>query len=167
MIRLFVLPCCLGVILEIPLLPVMGGSDVTLRCRTRDGSIDIAYFFRNRVRIGSGPKGEFTISKVKQSDDGIYFCSTDLSGHSSQSWLTVRGQGAKFTSCFLLCLKQTLQHWLNSSLYWKSFYLLSQIFLQQIVLLLLLLTTLHSLLILTFPPLLLHPLLSPLSSSLL
>ncbi|XP_018559752.1 uncharacterized protein LOC108902376 [Lates calcarifer] len=78
------------VILEIPLLPVMGGSDVTLRCRTRDGSIDIAYFFRNRVRIGSGPKGEFTISKVKQSDDGVYFCSTDLSGHSSQSRLIVR-----------------------------------------------------------------------------
>ncbi|XP_022621205.1 uncharacterized protein LOC111236669 [Seriola dumerili] len=78
------------VILEIPLRPVQTGSDITLRCRARDGSVGKAYFFMNGVKRGSGHKGEFTISKVKQTDDGFYSCSTDLSGSSSQSRLTVR-----------------------------------------------------------------------------
>ncbi|XP_039996733.1 low affinity immunoglobulin gamma Fc region receptor II-b-like isoform X2 [Xiphias gladius] len=79
-----------GVILEIPPAPVVTGSDVTLLCRTGAASMGTAYFSKNGVYIGSGSKGEFTISKVQRSDDGFYSCATDLTGSSSRSRLIVR-----------------------------------------------------------------------------
>ncbi|XP_071403178.1 high affinity immunoglobulin gamma Fc receptor I-like [Centroberyx affinis] len=78
------------VILEIPALPVMEGSDVTLRCRTKPSSSFPASFFRNNTFIGSGSEGEFTISNVQQSDEGSYRCYLDLVGDSPDSWLSVR-----------------------------------------------------------------------------
>ncbi|XP_050924728.1 Fc receptor-like A [Lates calcarifer] len=78
------------VILEIPALPVMTGSDVTLRCRDKAHVRFKAFFFRDGVLLGSGPDGELTLSKVQQSHEGLYWCSTDLHGSSPQSRLRVR-----------------------------------------------------------------------------
>ncbi|XP_071370774.1 neural cell adhesion molecule 2-like, partial [Centroberyx affinis] len=78
------------VILEIPALPVMEGSDVTLRCRTKPSSSFPASFFRNNTFIGSGSEGEFTIRNVQQSHEGSYRCYLDLVGDSPASWLSVR-----------------------------------------------------------------------------
>uniref|UniRef100_A0A8P4GIY0 Ig-like domain-containing protein n=2 Tax=Dicentrarchus labrax TaxID=13489 RepID=A0A8P4GIY0_DICLA len=86
-----------GVILELPALPVMTGSDVTLRCRTRGVSTFEAFFFKNGVHIGSGPEGQFTISKVQQSDEGLYWCFIERTVESSRSWLRVRGPPALTT----------------------------------------------------------------------
>ncbi|XP_026225246.1 low affinity immunoglobulin gamma Fc region receptor II-b-like [Anabas testudineus] len=75
-------------ILEIPALPVVTGSDVTLRCRNRNDETVAAYFFINRILSGSG--SEFILSRVQPSDEGLYSCSTDTLGESPQSWLRVR-----------------------------------------------------------------------------
>ncbi|XP_026225252.1 low affinity immunoglobulin gamma Fc region receptor II-like [Anabas testudineus] len=75
-------------ILEIPALPVLTGSDVTLRCRNRNDETVAAYFFINRILSGSG--SEFILSRVQPSDEGLYSCSTDTLGESPQSWLRVR-----------------------------------------------------------------------------
>lgn len=89
-------------ILEIPPAPVVTGSDVTLLCRTGAASMGTAYFSKNGVYIGSGSKGEFTISKVQRSDDGFYSCATDLTGSSSRSRLIVRGQETHIRFLFIL-----------------------------------------------------------------
>ncbi|XP_033182576.1 uncharacterized protein LOC113166623 [Anabas testudineus] len=78
-------------ILEIPALPVAAGSDVTLRCKNKDGSTRAAYFFRNNKVSGDKVKvQEFILSRVQPSDEGLYSCSTDASEPSPQSWLRVR-----------------------------------------------------------------------------
>ena len=85
--------CCSGgpLILEIPALPVRTGSDVTLRCRRRNGGAVAAYFFFNGSSVQDEPK-ELLLSKVQQSGEGLYRCSTDEFGSSPQSLLRVRGQ---------------------------------------------------------------------------
>ncbi|XP_062294362.1 contactin-5-like [Scomber scombrus] len=65
--------------LDIPAIPVLTGSDVTLRCRTRDGSTHRAfYLLKNGEPFRSDSKGEFIISNVQQSDEGFYSCSDGL-----------------------------------------------------------------------------------------
>ncbi|XP_026016813.1 uncharacterized protein LOC113017932 [Astatotilapia calliptera] len=78
------------VILEIPALPVRTGSDVTLRCKNKiDGQVTAYFYFNGRP---VGPKSEHIITiKVQQSDEGLYWCSTDEFGSSPQSFLRVRG----------------------------------------------------------------------------
>ncbi|XP_028986279.2 uncharacterized protein LOC114843652, partial [Betta splendens] len=78
-------------ILEIPAHPVTAGSDVTLRCRNKDGSLRAAYFLKNNAATGDGLKvQELSIRAVQRSDEGLYSCSTDVSEPSPQSWLRVR-----------------------------------------------------------------------------
>ncbi|XP_038588795.1 roundabout homolog 1-like [Micropterus salmoides] len=79
-------------IMEIPALPVIAGSDVTLRCRSRNGSTIPVNFFkygRHSTPIGAAPEGEFTIRNVQQSDEGFYWCSTGQT-ESPSSKLNVR-----------------------------------------------------------------------------
>uniref|UniRef100_A0AAX7UYK6 Ig-like domain-containing protein n=1 Tax=Astatotilapia calliptera TaxID=8154 RepID=A0AAX7UYK6_ASTCA len=77
------------VILEIPALPVRTGSDVTLRCKKKIGGTAAAYFYFNGRPVG--PKSEKNITiNVQQSDEGLYWCSTDEFGSSPQSFLRVR-----------------------------------------------------------------------------
>ncbi|XP_045904312.1 uncharacterized protein LOC123970346 [Micropterus dolomieu] len=79
-------------IMEIPALPVMAGSDVTLRCRSRNGSTIPVNFFkfgRHSTPIGAAPEGEFPIRNVQQSDEGFYWCSTGQT-ESPSSRLNVR-----------------------------------------------------------------------------
>ncbi|XP_067435951.1 leukocyte immunoglobulin-like receptor subfamily B member 5 isoform X2 [Thunnus thynnus] len=77
-------------ILEVPALPVLTGSDVTLRCRSRDGSIPPANLFKNGEHSRAERTGEFNISNVQQSDEGFYSCSVDLTGESPRSRLRVK-----------------------------------------------------------------------------
>ncbi|XP_067379643.1 uncharacterized protein [Channa argus] len=71
--------------------PVLTGSDVTLYCEKKTkGDAVKAYFYFNETKLGSEPKIMFTISKVQQSDEGLYSCSTDVHGQSPQSRLRVR-----------------------------------------------------------------------------
>ncbi|CAI5657458.1 unnamed protein product [Oreochromis niloticus] len=79
-----------GVILEIPALPVMTGSDVTLYCTPKEGERRKSYFIRDNVPLGSGPEGKWILSKVQRSDEGLYSCSTDIHPPSPQSRLRVR-----------------------------------------------------------------------------
>ncbi|XP_038550527.1 uncharacterized protein LOC119884121 [Micropterus salmoides] len=65
------------VILEIPALPVVAGSDVTLRCRNKDQVALEAFFIRDGSKLGSGPEGQFTIRNISQSDEGLYWCYFD------------------------------------------------------------------------------------------
>lgn len=103
-------------IMEIPALPVMAGSDVTLRCRNRYGSTIPVNFFkfgRHSAPIRAAPEGEFTISNVQQSDEGFYWCSTGQT-ESPSSRLNVRGQDTHIyflfpnkvesTECSHLCM---------------------------------------------------------------
>ncbi|XP_030579219.1 uncharacterized protein LOC115775836 [Archocentrus centrarchus] len=78
------------VILEIPALPVRTGNDVTLRCRERSGDTAAAFFFFNGRPVGSVLTAEHVIRQATQSDEGLYWCATDISGPSPQSFLRVR-----------------------------------------------------------------------------
>ncbi|CAK6984546.1 hemicentin-2-like, partial [Scomber scombrus] len=78
------------IILEIPALPVLTGSDVTLRCRTRDGSTPAFNVLKNGEAVTGSSKGELIISNVQQSDEGFYSCSDGLI-ESPRSRLRVKG----------------------------------------------------------------------------
>ncbi|XP_042370613.1 CXADR-like membrane protein, partial [Plectropomus leopardus] len=78
-----------SVILELPKLPVIRGSDVTLQCKSSDGSKPTMFFFRNGSFIGHRSTGEFTIGDVQQTDEGLYHCSAGLFSLSEKTWLRV------------------------------------------------------------------------------
>ncbi|KAF3698414.1 hypothetical protein EXN66_Car014095 [Channa argus] len=78
------------VILEIPALPVIIGSDVTLRCKKKDNNRFRAVFFKNGVNIGTGSEGELPLISVQQSDEGVYHCYIDEDKPTPQSRLRVR-----------------------------------------------------------------------------
>ncbi|XP_039464888.1 low affinity immunoglobulin gamma Fc region receptor II-like [Oreochromis aureus] len=78
------------VILEIPALPVRTGSDVTLRCKKKTGGTTAAYFYFSGRPVRPKTEKSITIN-VQQSDEGLYWCSTDEFGSSPQSFLRVRG----------------------------------------------------------------------------
>ncbi|XP_045916733.1 advanced glycosylation end product-specific receptor-like [Micropterus dolomieu] len=77
--------------LEIPALPVVAGSDVTLRCRSKDQVAPEAFFIRDGSKLGSGPEGQFTIRNVQPSDEGLYWCYFDQTEESPRRRLSVRG----------------------------------------------------------------------------
>ncbi|XP_038566003.1 Fc receptor-like A isoform X3 [Micropterus salmoides] len=85
------------VILEISALPVVAGNDVTLRCRSKDQVALEAFFFRDGSKLGSGPKGQFTIRNFQQSDEGLYWCYFDQTAESPRIWLSVRDDDAQVT----------------------------------------------------------------------
>ncbi|XP_047460713.1 Fc receptor-like protein 1 isoform X1 [Mugil cephalus] len=79
-----------SVILESPALPVMGGEDLTLSCRTRKFSSNIqADFYKDGVRMWRSSTGNLIIRNVSMSDQGFYKCNISGVGESPQSWLTV------------------------------------------------------------------------------
>lgn len=108
-----------GVILEIPALPVIKGSNLTLRCRLNSGDTVAAYFFYSGRRLGPRSK-EHTIFNVQQSNEGFYWCATDLSGSSAHSYLRVKGQNTDIICChhkldpfcvFLMSLTSMERRW--------------------------------------------------------
>ncbi|XP_022625505.1 low affinity immunoglobulin gamma Fc region receptor II-like [Seriola dumerili] len=79
-----------SVILESPVLPVVEGESVTLRCRTKKTSCaHIADFFQDDILIGTGSFGEMTIHSVSKSNEGLYRCSITQLGESPESRLAV------------------------------------------------------------------------------
>ncbi|KAM4611650.1 low affinity immunoglobulin gamma Fc region receptor III-A-like [Polymixia lowei] len=79
-----------AVILESPVLPVMEGDDVTLRCRTKTPSNLTADFYKDGSLIGTESTGEMIIHSVSRSDEGLYKCNRRDLGESPESWLAVR-----------------------------------------------------------------------------
>ncbi|XP_051799907.1 low affinity immunoglobulin gamma Fc region receptor II-like [Acanthochromis polyacanthus] len=81
-----------SVILESPVLPVMEGDALTLRCLTKKTSSDVAAgFYKDGLHIGSSSTGEMILHSVSGSDEGLYKCHISGIGESPQSWLAVRG----------------------------------------------------------------------------
>ncbi|XP_076581681.1 Fc receptor-like protein 4 [Chaetodon auriga] len=79
------------VILESPVLPVMEGDVVTLRCRNKTSdSILIVDFYKDGRLIRSSSTGWMIIPIVSRSDEGLYKCRISDGGESAQSLLTVR-----------------------------------------------------------------------------
>ncbi|XP_037614924.1 low affinity immunoglobulin gamma Fc region receptor II-like isoform X2 [Sebastes umbrosus] len=79
------------VILQSPVLPVMEGDDVTLRCRTKTSSSLSADFYKDGALIRTEPAGHMTLHHVSRSDEGLYKCLIS-SDESPPSWLTVTGK---------------------------------------------------------------------------
>ncbi|XP_029932743.1 Fc receptor-like protein 5 [Myripristis murdjan] len=80
-----------SVVLESPVLPVMEGSDVTLRCKAKTTPSNLtADFYKDGFLFGNGSTGEMTIHSVSKSDEGFYKCSISDSEESPESWLAVR-----------------------------------------------------------------------------
>ncbi|XP_042257718.1 low affinity immunoglobulin gamma Fc region receptor II-a-like isoform X3 [Thunnus maccoyii] len=87
-----------SVILESPVLPVMEGDDVTLRCRNKTNSTNLrADFYKDGVLMKSTAAAEMTINSVSMSDEGLYKCTSDV-GTSPESWLAVRAKSVSVTS---------------------------------------------------------------------
>ncbi|XP_059211184.1 leukocyte immunoglobulin-like receptor subfamily B member 5 [Centropristis striata] len=77
------------VILQSPVLPVMEGHDVTLRCKTKTSSNLPAGFYKDGSFIRTEPEGHMTIHHVSRSDEGLYKCHISSVGESEPSWVTV------------------------------------------------------------------------------
>ncbi|CAJ1048249.1 Fc receptor-like protein 5 [Xyrichtys novacula] len=79
------------VILEIPVLPVMEGDNVTLTCRNKLLSSNFtSQFFKDGLLMDSSSTGTMTIHGVSRLDEGLYKCSISEAGESPESWLKVR-----------------------------------------------------------------------------
>ncbi|XP_049923430.1 Fc receptor-like protein 5 isoform X4 [Epinephelus moara] len=77
------------VILQSPVLPVMEGDDVTLRCRTNKSSSLPAVFKKDNSSIHDGPHGHMTIYHFNESHEGAYSCKIG-SDESPHSWLLMK-----------------------------------------------------------------------------
>ncbi|XP_051282816.1 low affinity immunoglobulin gamma Fc region receptor II-like [Dicentrarchus labrax] len=95
-----------SVILESPVLPVMEGDDVTLRCTNRTPSAsNLTDFYKDGFLIRSSSTGNMTIHNASQSDEGVYKCNISGVGQSPDSWLIVRAgrhDGAPSTFTYIL-----------------------------------------------------------------
>ncbi|KAM9335176.1 low affinity immunoglobulin gamma Fc region receptor III-B-like [Symphorus nematophorus] len=79
-----------SVVLESPVLPVMEGDAVSLRCREKQMSSNhTAEFFKDGFLMESSSTGNMTIDSVSTSHEGSYKCRISGS-ESAESWLTVR-----------------------------------------------------------------------------
>ncbi len=91
-------------ILESPVLPVMEGDAVTLRCRNKTSSADLqAVFYKDDLFIGSSSTGNMTIQFVYKSHEGLYKCNISGAGESQGSWLAVRGETKTCFTIKALC----------------------------------------------------------------
>ncbi|XP_043999183.1 Fc receptor-like B [Gambusia affinis] len=79
------------VILHSPVLPVMEGDDVTLRCRAMyKFNSHPAAFFKDGVFIGNASSGHMTLLQVSSYDEGLYHCSISGYGESPSSRISVK-----------------------------------------------------------------------------
>ncbi|KAM4609719.1 uncharacterized protein ACJ7VT_013071 [Polymixia lowei] len=78
------------VMLDSPVLPVMEGGVVTLRCRTNKTPSSLpADFYKDGSLISTQSTREMTIPAVSKSDEGLYKCKISGLGESPHSWLAV------------------------------------------------------------------------------
>uniref|UniRef100_A0A3Q3ISV1 Ig-like domain-containing protein n=1 Tax=Monopterus albus TaxID=43700 RepID=A0A3Q3ISV1_MONAL len=88
-----------AVILQSPVLPVMEGHDVTVRCEARSPPSSLpAAFYKDGSLIGAEPTGHMTIRRVSKADEGLYTCNISGHGASPPSWLSVTGQEVTLVS---------------------------------------------------------------------
>ncbi|XP_041821521.1 low affinity immunoglobulin gamma Fc region receptor II-a-like isoform X2 [Chelmon rostratus] len=81
-----------SVILQSPVLPVMEGDNVTLRCQTRTRPSNLtAAFYKDGSHVRTEPTGHMTIQHASRSDEGLYMCHISGHGESPPSWITVTG----------------------------------------------------------------------------
>ncbi|XP_067380659.1 high affinity immunoglobulin epsilon receptor subunit alpha-like [Channa argus] len=78
-----------AVILQSPVLPVMEGHDVSLRCAMKNSSKLPADFYKDGSLIRTEPTGHMTIHHVTKSDEGLYKCHISSHGESPPSWIYV------------------------------------------------------------------------------
>ncbi|XP_042371221.1 low affinity immunoglobulin gamma Fc region receptor II-like, partial [Plectropomus leopardus] len=80
------------VILESPVVPVMEGESVTLRCSTQSNSSNLraSIFRRNGSLVGAAITGQMIIPAASRSDEGLYMCTIPEVGALAKSWLAVR-----------------------------------------------------------------------------
>ncbi|GAA6236286.1 high affinity immunoglobulin gamma Fc receptor I-like [Lates japonicus] len=97
-----------AVILESPVLPVMEGDSVSLRCRNKTSSTSLpAVFYKDGLFIGTSSSGNMTIHFVFKSHEGLYRCSISGAGESAESRLTVTAlhrEACPFSDHFLQLL---------------------------------------------------------------
>uniref|UniRef100_A0A8C4DRI4 Ig-like domain-containing protein n=1 Tax=Dicentrarchus labrax TaxID=13489 RepID=A0A8C4DRI4_DICLA len=80
-----------SVILDSPVLPVMEGDNVTLRCRRKlMPSNQTAEFFKDGHFMESSSIGDITIHSVSKSHEGLYKCRISGAEESPVSWLAVK-----------------------------------------------------------------------------
>ncbi|XP_054863732.1 high affinity immunoglobulin gamma Fc receptor I-like [Amphiprion ocellaris] len=98
-----------SVILESPVLPIMEGDCVTLRCRNQTMSSDLtAAFYKDGLLIGSSSAGEMILHSVSGSDEGLYNCNISSVGESPQSWLAVRALHRQIHSSHIYLILRTV-----------------------------------------------------------
>ncbi|KAJ0006078.1 hypothetical protein NQD34_013351, partial [Periophthalmus magnuspinnatus] len=73
-------------ILDAPALPVLAGSDITLRCRVRPRSGLSPVLMKDGAEVQDGPEWNFTVSKE---DEGEYSCRDKRGAESERRSLTV------------------------------------------------------------------------------
>ncbi|XP_015257716.1 PREDICTED: high affinity immunoglobulin gamma Fc receptor I-like [Cyprinodon variegatus] len=79
-----------SVILDIPVLPVMEGQNVTLSCEDKGRPSDTtASFFKDGSLISAEPTGQLTLHKVSKSNEGAYKCQPVNGKTSPSSWLLI------------------------------------------------------------------------------
>uniref|UniRef100_A0A3B4AQY7 Ig-like domain-containing protein n=1 Tax=Periophthalmus magnuspinnatus TaxID=409849 RepID=A0A3B4AQY7_9GOBI len=78
-----------NVILESPVLPVMVGDNVTLRCITNTNLEPSTKFdfYKDGVRVDTSSSGELTLYNISLSDQGLYKCNIFENEFSTENWL--------------------------------------------------------------------------------
>ncbi|XP_069580712.1 Fc receptor-like protein 3 [Brachyistius frenatus] len=81
------------VILDSPALPLMEGTNVTLRCTNKENSGELhSDFYKDGSVLVGGSAGTKIIHRVSKSDEGLYKCNTSRARTSAESRLVVRGE---------------------------------------------------------------------------
>ncbi|XP_069031605.1 low affinity immunoglobulin gamma Fc region receptor II-a-like [Embiotoca jacksoni] len=79
------------VILDSPALPLMEGTNVTLRCTNKENSGELhSDFYKDGSVLVGGSAGTKIIHRVSKSDEGLYKCNTSRGRTSAESRLVVR-----------------------------------------------------------------------------
>ncbi|KAK2899552.1 hypothetical protein Q8A73_012681 [Channa argus] len=94
-----------SVVLDSPVLPVIEGDNVTLRCSNKNLSSLTAYFYKDERLIRTSITGNMTIHSVSRSHEGFYKCASGAE-ESPVNPLTVRAHHRDACPCSdpLLCV---------------------------------------------------------------
>ncbi|KAK7910115.1 hypothetical protein WMY93_014799 [Mugilogobius chulae] len=63
-----------GVVIQVPVLPVLPGKTVNLTCQHHTGPVGRARFYRDGHLLSEQPNGHLSLQQVTESDEGLYHC---------------------------------------------------------------------------------------------